>query len=60
MMEDTKIKGVVHCPKCGESRTVVVVGPSHFQCSGCRRTRIVNGEERGVPFNFRTPEENKA
>ena len=60
MMEDTKIKGVVHCPKCGESRTVVVVGPSHFQCSGCRRTRIVNGEERGVPFNFRTLEENKA
>jgi tRNA(Ile2) C34 agmatinyltransferase TiaS len=59
-MKNKKVRGIVKCPKCGDSGRVISVGPSHFQCKGCKLSRVVNGNPQTVPFNFRTPEENKA
>lgn len=52
-------KGTVKCPKCGKPDRVKRFGRSHWQCMACADTKTVNGEEKSVPFNFRTPEENK-
>ena len=52
-------KGAVKCPKCGESDQVQQSGPSHFSCWTCKTVKKMDGEDRTMPFNFRTPQENK-